>query len=152
MDLFNPIETTNSAPLFSNSSKLNNMIWRSVSDKITWLSGILGYDVTVMSAVTKDNNTCSESFKEYLSQLQYKVHYELHIQCQSHIKPALAFLLVWCWFTSWQHLRSYQDRHRFVRVYTHGDFKVLTYCETRQPASWLISHSVTLSWHWASQS
>ena len=30
-----------------------------------------------------------------------------------------------CWgFTSWQHLRSHQDRQRFLTVRTHGDFTV----------------------------
>ena len=35
------------------------------------------------------------------------------------------FRIVCCWFTSQQHLRSYQDKYRIVTVHTHGDFRVL---------------------------
>ena len=47
---------------------------------------------------------------------------------------------------------SYQDGYRFVTVHTHGDFIVLPHLNTRPPAPWPASHSVTLSWHWANQS
>ena len=40
-------------------------------------------------------------------------------------------LSVCCCFTSYQHLRSYRCRYRFVTVHTHSDFRVLFQSETR---------------------
>ena len=64
------------------------------------------------------------------------------------------FLVKWFsayWsFTSWQHLRSFNDGYRLVTVCTQCDFIVLPHCEPRPPQPW--SHSVTLCWHWANQS
>ena len=42
--------------------------------------------------------------------------------------------IVYC-FMSQQHIKSYQDRYRFVAVHTHGDFIVLPHWETRPPAT-----------------
>ena len=59
------------------------------------------------------------------------------------------WLMPWfvcCCFTSWQHLRSHQDRYRLVIVHTHGDFIVLPHWDHD-----LLSHLVPLSWHWANQ-
>ena len=39
-------------------------------------------------------------------------------------------------FTSWQHLKSYQDRYWLVTVQTHGDFIVLPHCEIRLTTPW----------------
>ena len=66
--------------------------------------------------------------------------------CDSHSGPHIAVLsIVGCGvFTLWQHLRSYQDRYQLATVHTHGN----QCC----PTDILISHPVTLSWHWATQS
>ena len=37
-------------------------------------------------------------------------------------------------FTSWQHLKAYQEGYLLVTMYAHGDFIVLPYWETRPPA------------------
>ena len=50
---------------------------------------------------------------------------------------ATAGWFVGCWsFMSWQHLRSYHGRHRFIAMHSHGDFIVLPHCEARLPAPW----------------
>ena len=52
--------------------------------------------------------------------------------------PKHWLMLVGCWkFTSWQHLRSYQDGHWLVTVRTHGGFIVLPNWGIRPPAPWL---------------
>ena len=48
-------------------------------------------------------------------------------------------------FTSLQHLRSYQDGHWLVTVYTHGDFIVLPAMKSGHRHCDPISHSLTLS-------
>ena len=90
-------------------------------------------------------------------------------------------LLVGCWsFTSLQHLRSYQDRYWLVTMHTHGvapplksgtmtqyptqshnhDTELTSRCSIIVLPYWeyqtagthdSISHSVTLSWHWANR-
>ena len=44
------------------------------------------------------------------------------------------------------------DGYRFVTVCTHGDFIMLPHWNTRLLAPFLLSYSVTLSWHWTNQS
>ena len=47
------------------------------------------------------------------------------------------WLLVGCWsFTSWKHLRSYQDDYWLVIIHTHGVFVMLARQKTRPPAPW----------------
>ena len=60
-------------------------------------------------------------------------------------------MLVGCWsFTSWQHLKLYQDRYRLVLVHTHGVFIVLAHWEIRLLAQW--PDISLLSWHWVPKS
>ena len=37
---------------------------------------------------------------------------------------------------SWQHLRTYEDKHRLVTMRTDGDFIVLLHWETKVPVPW----------------
>ena len=71
-----------------------------------------------------------------------------------YVGSTILWKLVGCWsFTSLQHLRSCVDRCRFAIVYTLGEFIVLPQWKIRPTRSMiLISHSVTLSWSYASQS
>ena len=52
--------------------------------------------------------------------------------------------------------RTYQDGHWLLTMHTHADFIVLPHWKPKPPSSGqhydLISHSDTLSWHWANQS
>ena len=57
--------------------------------------------------------------------------------------------LFWEFFSSLQHLRSYQDVYRLC---THGNFIVLPTGKSGHQYHDLISHSVTLSWYWTNQS
>ena len=62
---------------------------------------------------------------------------------------AWGFCLFCCCFTSYQHLRSDQDRTRIVTVmHTHGNFMVLPHWDTRPQDPW----PDPFSWHWANQS
>ena len=60
-------------------------------------------------------------------------------------------------FTSWQHLRSYQDGYWVVTVHTHGNFILLPHWDSKLPASWpdfTVSHiilTLSLTSHWPFQ-
>ena len=98
-----------------------------------WLNGISGHGVGRL--VFQWGSTMKSSW--------------VHTVASRH---TLYCLSVCCSFTSYQHLRSYQDGYRLVTVHTHGDFMML---HSEKPGCQhhdLISHSVTLSWNWANHS
>ena len=65
---------------------------------------------------------------------------------EQHNSGSAHYWLVVCWnFTSWQHLRSYQEKHLLATVHTHGNLIMLPHWEIRPLRHDLISHLVTLS-------
>ena len=68
----------------------------------------------------------------------------------SYLWPFACVSCLFWGFTSYWHLRSYQDGHWLFIVYTHGEYIVLP--KSKNQAATPMTPSVTLSGHWANQS